>query len=138
MGRWREHKRKARADIHGTFALPAVYLTHTAGTPVPCNVRVHSKVAVNQNEFTWPSSPGYLEIDPYVIFDSAEVSKPLKDAFVVVSATEIYRIGVSEPFREQFAKADVNRLPLAECTALMGNLTASLEAHADIWQGVLA
>jgi hypothetical protein len=137
MALWRNHKRKGRADIHRAFALPAVYLTHTAGVPVPCNVRVHSKVAANQTDFAWPNTAGYLEIDPYIIFDGAEIPKPLKNAYVFASESEIYRLGVAEPYREQFAKVDVNRLTADECTALVVVLAQSFAQYEDEWAFVL-
>ena len=136
MGLWRDHKRKARADIHATFDLPAVYLTHTAGTPVPCNVRVHSKISPNQTDFAFPHTAGYLEIDPYIIFDGLEVPKPLKNAYVFASDSEIYRVGVAEPHREQFIKADVNRLPPDECAALVVSLAQSFDDHPELWAEV--
>ncbi len=134
MSSWREHKRKARADIHRTFQVPAVYLTHAAGAPIRCNVRIHSKVNVNQNEFTWPSTAGHLEIDPYIIFDSAEVSKPLANSYLIAGPREIYRLGVSEPFREAYAKSEMTVLTEVECT----NLIASISNLTDeAWGNIL-
>lgn len=123
MSGWREIKAQAKAVVHSTFEVPAIYLTHVEGISVPCSVRVHTKVTTTENEFTWPSHPGYLEIDPYVIFDAAEVPAPLAKSYVIVSDTEIYRIGVAEPARENFIKAQVSVLNPAECAALVAAIT---------------
>ena len=112
MAGWRDIKARAKATVHRTFEYPAVYLTHAAGIPIPCNVRVHSKVSVTQNDFTWPQTSGFLEMDPKIIFDQSEVPNPLPKAYVILSQTEIYRVGTPAPFRDGYAAAEV--LPLSE------------------------
>lgn len=119
MANWREHKAKMKRDAHTAFRIPAVYLVRADATPVPCMVRVHSKVAPNQNEFTWPAAPGYLEIDPYIIFDASEVPSPSLKSLVVLSATEIYRIGPSEPQREGFVRSDANKVEVSDCASIV-------------------
>lgn len=132
---WRVHKAKARADIHRNFAVPAVYITHAAGNPIRCNVRVHLKVDLNANDFVWPNSPGYFDMKPAIIFDKTEVPKPLNDSLVVVSSEEIYRIGVSEPFREGFAKTEMSELDIDERAAFVESLGDTSVNSA--WDGIL-
>jgi hypothetical protein len=132
MSRWRDIKAKARAAVHDNFEVPAVYLTHTAGIPVSCDVRIHSKIAPQQNEFTWPSMPGYLEIDPYVIFNKVQVETPLSNSLLIVSNSEVYRLGVSEPSREGFIKTMVVPLKENEVTALLGQIDTDNAAYEGI------
>lgn len=122
MANWRDHKAKMKRDAHAAFRLPAVYLARVDATPLPCMVRVHSKVSTNQNEFTWPSTPGYLEIDPYVIFDVSEVPRPSRDGLVLLGSTEIYRVGVTEPAREGFIKASVNLVAASDCPTIIATI----------------
>lgn len=129
---WRDIKARARAMVHRTFQIPAVYLTHAAGVPVRCNVRHHSKVETDQNEFVWPKTSGLLMISPGIVFDKAEVPSPLPKSFVIIGPTEIYQIGVVEPFREAYAKADVTTLALDKCAALLAQVDATNEAYLGI------
>ena len=132
MADWRDTKARAKATVHRTFEYPAVYLTHAAGTPVPCNVRVHSKVSVTQNEFTWPQTSGFLEIDPRIIFDEAEVPKPLPKAYVILSQTEIYRIGTPAPFKDGYAAAEVLRLADPDLSAFVTLIDFNDPAYAGL------
>ena len=132
MTGWRDTKARAKATVHRTFEFPAVYLTHTAGNPVPCRVRVHSKVSATQNEFTWPQTSGYLEVDPRVIFDELEVPNPLPKAYVILSQTEIYRIGTPGPFREGYAAAEVLRLAGSDLSTFVAQIDFGDPAYASL------
>jgi hypothetical protein len=132
MSKWRDHKAKARAAIHRNFGVPAVYLSHAAGTPVRCEVRIHSKVNTVQNEFTWPSVPGYLEIDPYVIFKKDQVALPLSNSFLIVSNSEVYKLGVSEPSREGYIKTMTVEMKSDEIEALLLQIDTETEAYEGI------
>lgn len=133
MSKWRDHKAKARAAIHRTFEVPAVYLTHIAGTPLTCLVRIHSKIIPHQNEFTWPSMPGYLEIDPYVIFREDQVEKPHSNSWLIVGEKEVYKLGVSEPSREGFIKTMVTPLKDNEINSLL----AQIDTEHATYEGIL-
>lgn len=135
MSNWRDHKAKARANIHRNFAVPAVYVTHAAGDPISCNVRVHLKVDLNATDFVWANSPGLFDMHPAIIFDKSEVAKPMKDSLVVVSETEIYRLGVSEPFREGFSKCEMTELDATERAAFITSLGDISEVPE--WDGIL-
>jgi len=130
MSSWRDTKARAKASVHATFGVPAVYLTHAAGTPVPCTIRVHSKVSPTQNEFTWPQTSGFLEIDPRIIFAEADVPNPLPKSYVIVSQSEIYRIGTTAPYRDGFAAAEVILLSGQELAAIVGQIDFAAPAYA--------
>lgn len=132
MAGWRDHKAKARAAVHRTFEVPAVYLTHAAGTPIACLVRIHTKITAQESEFTWPSAPGYLEIDPYVIFRSDQVEKPLLNSLLIVGPLEMYRLGASEPSREGYAKTSVSYLNEQEIAELLTQIDTEAAAYEGI------
>lgn len=109
MAGWREKKARALAKVHATFEVPAVYLTHAAGTPLRLMIRVHTKVQRIENEFTWPNAPGFTDIEPTLVFRQSDMphGKVLQESFVFVSASEIYRVGPSEPAQDGFIRASV-------------------------------
>jgi hypothetical protein len=109
MAGWREKKARALAKVHATFEVPAVYLTHAAGTPLRLMIRVHTKTRRIENEFTWPNAPGFTDIEPTLVFRQSDMphGKVLQESFVFVSASEIYRVGPSEPAQDGFIRASV-------------------------------
>ena len=130
MANWRDTRNRAKASVHATFGIPAVYLTHAAGMPVPCTVRVHSKVSPTQNEFTWPQTSGFLEIDPRIILAESEVPNPLPKSYVILSQTEVYRIGTAAPPREGYASAEAIMLSGQELAAIVGQIDFTAPAYA--------
>lgn len=135
MASWRTIKGKALGHVHKTFVVPAVYLTHAAGTPLRVGVRVHTKQSRVENEFTWPNGPGFLELEPKLIFNASEVAKPANLAFVFVSPTEIYRLGPSRPHRDGYIAVDVTEAKDAD----VATAVATFEADGydeDIWGGI--
>lgn len=109
MPGWREKKALGLAKVHATFEVPAVFLTHAAGTPLRVMIRVHTKVQRIENEFTWPNAPGFTDIEPTLVFRQSDLpgGKVLQESFVFVSASEIYRIGPSEPAQDGYVRASV-------------------------------
>lgn len=134
MGNWRDIKKIARGKVHGTFAIPAIYLTHITGTPVRANVRVHTKIATNENDFTWPGTSGYVEMQPRIVFDALEVPDVLGKALVIVSATEMYRVDLAEPNREGFIATQCVGLSPLECQSVVADLGP---VSGPEWEGVL-
>lgn len=134
MSGWRDIKKAARAVVHETFMVPAVYLTHMTGVPRRVNVRVHSKIATNENEFTWPGTSGYVEMNPRVTFNATEVPEVLGKSLVILSATEMYRVVLAEPNREGFVASQCEALRPDECNAV---LVALGPVTGETWQEIL-
>lgn len=135
MATWRDIKSNALAKVHSTFEVAAVYWTHTAGTPLAVKVRDHTSHTRLENDDTWLDSPGYYALDPKLIFDAVELSDVLPDAYVVMSATEIYITGSSRPQKDGYIAVDV--------TAASANAIATMLAALDmdnldsVWDGIL-
>jgi len=135
MAGWREHKAKARAAIHATFEIPAVYVPSlVAGDPRRVNVKNHSKVATQENEFTWPATSAMLSVTPKLIFKVGELPKIRALSLVVFSATEMYRMGASEPAREGVYACECTMLTPEECAATIDALGPVSDV---VWEGVL-
>lgn len=135
MNAWRQIKAKARAQVHGLFQVDGVYLTHFGGTPVRVSVRLHTKFANAENEFTWPATGGFLTKTPKIIFLASEVQIPRPKAMLIVSPTEMYRIGASEPPHEGFTTAVCDQMSGQECLSTLtaiGNVSNN-----PAWTGIL-
>ena len=140
MANWRETKRKALGKIHETFEIPAVLLTHAAGTPVRVNVRLHTKQIVSEQQVDdWSNAGKLLDLTNQVIFRQSEIpaihgaTVPAK-SYVIVAADEIYRIGPARPAREGFIWCEVTDLSVTECAALLSSLP---DTDDPAWQGIL-
>jgi hypothetical protein len=135
MAGWRDIKAKARATVHDTFEVPAVYLpTLAVQTAIRVNVRVHARVATRENEFTWPATSGMFEMTPKLIFKVAEIAKIRPQSLVIVSATEMYRMGASEPQREGYLAAECSEVPADEIAVILNTLGT---VSGPIWTGIL-
>lgn len=110
MANWRDIRAKSKGVIHAQFAVPAVYLTHAAGTPLRVNVRVHTSFVRHENEFTFVSNPGVLDTTPRLVFDLGEIPTPkvLPDALVFIGSAEVYRTGPSRPPRANYSEVEVS------------------------------
>lgn len=134
MAGWREHKAKARAKIHETFEIPAVYLPSlAAGVVRRVNVKNHTKVSPQENEFTWAATSGMLQATPKLIFKVSELPKIRPLSLVVFSATEMYRMGASEPQREGYYACECTALSAEECATTLD----ALDVSDPVWDGVL-
>lgn len=135
MAGWRDKKSKFRATVHETFEVPAVYLpTNAAQTAIRVNVRVHARVVNRENEFTWPATSGMFEMTPKLIFKVAEIVKIRPQSLVIVSATEMYRMGASEPQREGYIRAECSEVPADEIAMILNTLGTVSGAT---WAGIL-
>jgi hypothetical protein len=132
MGNWRDKLSKARRDIHGEFAIPAVYLS--TGTPVRIDARFHIGARRLENEFTWPNTPGFHEAEPQIVFDVRQVSKPKRKAFVFVSAVEVYRIGNPKPKRGFYMPCEAVVATSEEIDAALAPFDGEYGAE---WEGIL-
>lgn len=135
MGRWREHKAKALAKVHEHFEVPAVYLTHPAGTPLRLMVRVHTRLNRIENEFTFPNTPGFLDLEPTIIFRASDVEgRVYQDAFVFVGPSEVYRTGPSRPVRDGYIPVEVADASEADIAAV--DAVFSVSGYGDEWDGI--
>lgn len=122
MAGWREQKRKALADVHRQFEIPAVYLTHRGGNPVAVRVRLHRKndQANGYSEFDFGMAASNMVLVDRIIFDAAAVSEPLvTTAYVIFSRSEGYITGPVSPVRDGYAAAEVTVMQEGEIDALL-------------------
>lgn len=131
MGNWRSIRALARAQVHRTFEQAAVYLTHAAGTPVACSVRVHARVLPLDMGHDFDDASQYVDIAPKVLFPP-QGPRPLRNALVFVSRAEIYRLGAPEtPDRDGYTRVEASRLDASEATATVAALDAATLAALD-------
>lgn len=111
----REIKAQARRDLHQAMQVPAAYYVAAGAAPELISVRVHSK-ATQQGDLKG-TNLNYAEreeVEPKLVFDRAEVANPPRNGLVIISATEGYRIGQTEPPDGMTVKAAVSRLEAPE------------------------
>lgn len=135
MAGWRDIKAKAKAKVHDTFECPAVYLPALAAAVARrVNVRVHSKIAPRENEFVFTGAASLLEETPRIIFRVDQLEMARQKAVVIVSATEMYRLGASEPPRSGYFRVECTSMSDEECASVVATLG---EVTGPIWEGVL-
>lgn len=135
MAGWRDIKAKALAKVHDTFECPAVYLpTMAAVAAVRVNVRVHAKIAPRENEFIFPGVSPMAEMTPKIVFRKDQVAMTRPNGLVIVSPTEIYRLGAAEPARFGYAKVECVQLDAEECARTVANLGT---VTGPTWEGIL-
>ena len=134
MANWRDIKRKALGDIHRTFELPAVYLTHAAGMPVRVNVRLHQKHVVSEQLLgEWGNSGAtMLDMTDRVIFKQSEISEVLQRAYVIFGNAEAYLTGPSRPMRETYIWTEVSDVSQDELDALFAQIDTTHPAYEGI------
>ena len=136
MAGWREQKRKALGDIHETFEIPAVYLTHAAGTPVRVNVRLHKAQVVAQNQVDdFSHGASMLDLTNRIIFQqTTDLPNVLNNAYVIFGNSEAYRTGPSKPERETYLWVEVSEVSQADLTTLL----ASVDTSDPVWEGIIS
>ncbi len=88
--------------------VPAVYYETAVADPVIIYVRPHSKRTKSGDQAgTSLSYAEVQEVAPTVIFDRLEVSKPPRNALVVISAEEGYHVDNTMPPDGEFVTAEV-------------------------------
>lgn len=126
MTSWRDQKTAMKAAVHANFLVPAVYLPYTAGTPITVNVRHHDAAAnvgipiMQLREHP----PTFEDSAPKIIFDAAELPMASPKAYVILSATEIYRVGSAGPVLYGYFTADVAALSAEDCAELVARISA--------------
>lgn len=136
MPDWRKTLGKALGKIHAHLGVPAVYLTHAAGTPVRLNVQAHIPNARHENEFTFVSTPGLLDLTPRLEFRVSDLphSKVLPKTLVFLSPSEIYITGPSRPPRDGFVEVEVSEAN----ASIISTYTAPFDAngYGAEWDGI--
>lgn len=137
MAGWREQKRKMLGDVHQHFEIPAVYLTHAAGVPVPVCVRLHQKQIIEKPPGDFSDGAAMLDICDRIVFQKCQLPDVpegvLKDAFVIFGPTEAYYTGASKPEREGYIYCEVSAVPQADLVALI----AQIDLFDPAYTGVL-
>lgn len=112
---WRTIKRAARQTLHQHMKVAALYIP-PGGAPQPVFVRVHTKddVLLGDMVGTNFSYAEKQEIEPSILFMRDEVAMPVRNAIVMISATEGYRINNVKPADDISITAEVTRLMVAE------------------------
>lgn len=109
--RFRDLKRKARADLHQHMQVRALYLLTPTSTPVPCTVRVWTKWgALGQLPGKGEGWAEIQEAEPKIIFMVSDVPNPRKNALVSIERGEAYRVETSDPPDDITITAKVVRL----------------------------
>lgn len=135
MAGWRDIKAKVNAMVHKTFECPAVYLpAQSVLLATRIDVRVHAKIAPQENEFVWPGASSMLEATPRIVFQKSQLSMVRPNATVILSATEMYRLGASEPERFGYYKVDCTPLSAEDCADVLAKLGDTTGA---VWDGIL-
>lgn len=134
MAGWRAQKRKALADIHETFEIPAVYLTHTAGTPVRANVRLHQRQIVDEQLLDdWAAAGKFLDLTNRIIFRASEVPAVASRSYVIFGNTEAYFTGASKPEREGYIWVEVTEVSKIDLSALL----STIDTSGPTWEGIV-
>lgn len=115
----REIKSAARTALHRGMSVPAYYIATPGAEPLPCTVRVHTKVAqlgdLKGTNFSYAETE---EVVPKLVLWRAEIAAPANKAVVTISAEEAYRIGVVRPPDGLTVTVEVAALKPLEAAAL--------------------
>lgn len=113
MAGWRDLNRKALRVVHEKFEVPAVYLTHIGGEPIPVKVRLHQKAdqASGYSEFDMGMAGSIATIVDTIIFEASAVSgMVMNNAYVIFGEEEAYFTGASHPERRGYIRVEVSRV----------------------------
>ena len=119
MSSWREHKRRARRDIHREMGVPALLLIDDQVAGDPLLIRgPHTKRPIMVGDLTG-AGEGWAQREdtaPRIIFWRDQLPGPLrKNDVISVEVGEAYRIETVEPVNDQTVTAKV--VPLTESQA---------------------
>lgn len=135
MANWRDQKRKALAQVHSAFEIPAVYLTHAAGTPLRVLVRLHRKQIVSEQQIDdWTNAGKLLDTADRIVFAPTAPTNVLRNAFVIFGNSEAYQTGPSKPERDGYRWVEVSEVSQADLNNLLADLDTSDPA---IWEGII-
>lgn len=131
MANWREVKRQKLSPVHSTFAIPAVYLTHAAGTPQPVTVREHPRqIDIVGDGSDWSNAGQRVETEDTLVFSLSELPgrKVHPRAYVIFSDSEAYLTGASRPPRGNFVSVECSAVPQEELTRVLSETDTTLDA----------
>lgn len=135
MANWREQKRKALGDIHRTFEIPAVYLTHLGADPVPVRVRLHRKSELGQavEGEDWGAGVfNMIQVDR-IIFKASEVGgMVMSSAYVIFGEREGYLTDSAYPERDGYIPIEVRPLTASEISNVMGVIDSADPAWVEV------
>jgi len=129
---WRDIKAAARATVHSTMQVPALYLVENPAYVTPVidpdipqyietlvNVRVHSgEIALGDMKGTNFHFAQREEDNPSIIFLYSEIPAPERNALVSVADGEAYRIDHTKPRDNLTITASCLRLSASESAGL--------------------
>ena len=136
MANWRDMNRKALGDVHRQFQIPAVYLSHAGGIPVPVRVRLHRKAeqANGYSEFEFGMAANVATMSDTVIFDAAAVEGiVLSSAYIIFSADEAYNTGASWPERRGYIRVEVSAMTKGELAKLLSAVDTTAPEWSEIF-----
>ncbi len=115
MATFRDHKRRARRNVHKHMRVAAFYLADRNAVPVPCFVRVHTKFqALGDQAGTNLNYAEREDVTPRIIFWREELPQPSRNAIISVEVGEAYQIDNIEPADDLTITAMVTRMDLAD------------------------
>ncbi|RWO06281.1 MAG: hypothetical protein EOS07_21820 [Mesorhizobium sp.] len=131
---WRDQKRKALGTIHRTFEIPAVYLTHTAGTPMRVDVRLHGRPVVSDVQTgDWGNAASLIDTATRIVFQKTDaLTEVLTNAYVIFGNSEAYITGPCRE-REGYLWVEVSEVPKADLVALL----AQSDTASAAFEGIL-
>lgn len=116
---FRKLKDEARGVLHDTLRVRALYLETRDATPVPVNVRVHSKWgALGDMKGTSYHFAEHVEQQPKIMFLVSEVAEPKRNAIVSVAPGEAYILDHRELPDGITVTAPATRMPANEAEGL--------------------
>lgn len=133
MVNWREIKATARRIVHDTFRVSAVYLSAPSALPIRVSVRVHDKAVVRGMGLEGAS----VEVNdsaPKIVFDHAEIAVTRRNALIVVSSDEIYRLGACDDVLSGFYAVEATRLLPEQAAETVAALTT---LNDPAWVGIV-
>ena len=124
------------AQVHRTFEVVGVHLSHAEGRPIRATVRIHRKPAVDRLSFgDFSDAAGSLISEDTIVFDLATVPRPMPDTFFIVSRSEGYRLGPAKPPQSGYSYVTVNEMEPRQISDLLER--AAADPADPIWLGVI-
>ena len=119
MATHRDHKRKARRQLHQRLAVPAIYIA-PGGAQTECSVRLHTTFPAIGGDVEGGYQYGAERFDqtPRLVFLIEEISMPVRGAIVSVEVGEAYKIDTAREADDITITANVVRLTGAATTGL--------------------